>query len=231
MKTLLFNLSVITLLFATACGGGSSQKTDGSVKFKQVEKDAIAVLSDEGETNFKVELRTDEKTKKGTEHYKSHGAIPFETYFVRTQSNWKYKGNTLDVYRHLEVKYYKIDGEWMLDRARVFNSWLDNVDNPIEETTMLALIKKDPWGTFGHQKAKIGSITLVTDFYNGMPGIQNGQFYPTDYSSKQVKCVYDIVFEDKERKKGRYEIKFGRGGVDQPWDRVVSYRKIKEETI
>ena len=229
--------AILFILLLTACGGGESSnkikagKNTGDVKTAKIEEAIWATLSDEGETNFSIEFRNDEKTQTGIEHYKSYGAIPFQTYFVRSKSNWNYKGSTLDVYRHFEVKYYKISGDWTLDKARIFNSWLDKVQNPIKEQTILNLIKKDTWGTFGHSKAIIESITPVKDFYNGMPGIHNGQLYPGEYSSKQVKVVYDIVFEDKGHKKGRYEIKFGRGDVDQPWNRTVSYRRIHEEAL
>ncbi len=231
MRTKILMLIAATAILLTSCGGQSGSSAKGDVNVSEIEKAVLDALASEGETNFEIQFRDDEQTKSGTELYKGFGQVPFQTYFVRSKSNWKYKGETLDVYRHLEVKYYKLNGKWELDKARVFNSWLDNVQNPIEEESMITMIKKDPWGSFGHSKAQIEGITAVKDFYNGLPGVHNGQFYPTDYSSKQVKCVYDIVFNDKGRKKGRYEIKFGRGGVDQPWDRVVSYRRIKEDTI
>ncbi len=224
------------LLVTSGCGSKdktgneSSSKSKGDVKLSQIEKDVIASLSDEGENNFKIQLRDDEQTKSGTEIYKSYGPIPYQVYFVRSQSEWKYKGRDLDVFRHLEVKYYKIDGEWILDKANVFNSWLSNVLNPINEETIDALIKDNTWQSFGHNNAEVESISPVKDFYT-MPGIKNGIFYPTEFSSKQVKCMIDIVFTDGQKKKGRYEISIARNGVDDSWNRIISYRKIDENAI
>jgi len=232
------NIIVICAFTIVLSGCGNKTKTDntsasqspGDINSAQIEKDVIASLADEGEDHFEVQFRTDEKTKTGTEIFGTYGPIPYQIYFVRSKSNWKYKGHILDVYRHLEVKYYKINGDWTLDKARVFNSWLDKVQNPINESTITTLIKSNTWQSFGHNNAEIESIALVSDFYN-MPGIENGILYPAEFSSKKVNCLVDIVFTDGAKKKGRYEIKFARDAVDQSWDKVISYRRVDEENL
>jgi|GEM_PF-2804182 len=239
MKHVPFFLSVLSVLIFARCGGGNNAdsnatpqtaKSGGNVTWEQVTKDVINSLKNEGETNFGVVARDDEKTKTGTEHFGSYGLVPYETYFVRSKSDWQYKGATLDVYRHLEVTYHKLSNGWTLDKARVFNSWLDKVADPISEATIQQLVKSNTWQSFGHNNAEVESITLVNDFYT-MPGIENGILYPTEFSSKKVNCLVDIVFTDKEKKQGRYEIKCARDGVGQPWDKVISYRRIDEKQI